>query len=286
MAWCGVAIALAVVCGPHAQGVEVAAVFSDHAVLQRDRPVPVWGTGIAGQMVTVSFRQQRVQTTVAPDGRWAVELAPLMAGGPDDLVIAGDDSRRITDVLVGEVWMAAGQSNMAVGVGGAIDKGDEAMAALVAQERPRVRLNVWQNERASWRIATAKQAPSMPGTAYAFAARLADELDVPVGVLVRAVPGTATDFWITAQMIQEDATCRDGIAAYAKTTYPTLQQDYAERRARWQADPGGRKEPEPPTPPGDPQKGAERLGRHFEGLIRPLVPYAVRGFLWDQGENM
>lgn len=285
-ATCGVAIALVIVCGPRTQGVDVAAVFSDHAVLQRDRPVPVWGTGIAGQTVTVSFRQQRLQTTVASDGGWSVELAPLAAGGPDDLVITGDDTRRVTDVLVGEVWMAAGQSNMAVGAGGAIDKGDEAMAALVAQERPRVRVNVWQNERATWRIATTKQAASMPGTAYAFAARLADELDVPVGVLVRAVPGSATDFWITAQMLQEDAACRDAIAAYAKTTYPALQQAHAERRARWQADPGERKEPEPPTPPGEPQKGADRLGRHFEGLIRPLVPFAVRGFLWDQGENM
>ncbi len=264
--------------------VQVAPLFVDHAVLQRDCAVPVWGTGTPGERLTITFREQTVRAEIASDGTWSAALAPLKAGGPDTLVISGSDTLLIEDVLVGEVWLGAGQSNMAVAAGGVASKGDEVMAALLMQEHPQVRIHLHQQE--EWKIASSTAAPGLPATAYAFAITLAKRLGIPVGIVVRAIPGSATDFWISEEALLADATCHAGIVAYAEKVYPALQRGYEERRSRWQAAPAGSKEPEAPVPPGKPAKGAERLGRHFNHLIRPLIPFAIRGILWDQGENM
>lgn len=280
----GVVLTLVIAGAPTGGAVELAPVFGNHAVLQRDRPVPLWGTGTPGESVRIAFRDQQLAVTVAGDGTWRTTLAPLKAGGPDTLVVSGDTTIRREDVLVGEVWLGAGQSNMAVAAGGVAGKGDEVMATLIARDHPRVRFQL--DQQVDWRIAEAGSAGRLPATALAFAVTLSEHLSVPVGVLVRAMPGSATDFWITGEALRADDTCRNDIAAYAREVYPGLQRAYEERLAAWKAAADGRKEPEPPIAPGMPAKGAERLGRHFNAQIGPLIPYAIRGFLWDQGENM
>ncbi len=254
-----------------------APVFGSHMVLQRDRPVPVWGTAAPGETVTVRFRDQVKTVQAGDDGRWQVKLDPLKAGGPDVLQIG---AVRIDDVLVGEVWLGAGQSNMVVGTPGAA-KNDPALAALAATDHPQVRVG-WGNK-GDWRVA--KAPVGLGALPFAFAANLQAQLGVPVGVVLGAVPGSSTDFWVTPQAVQADAECRAAIRAYAETVYPRERKSYEERLKKWEAaDPASRPagKPEPPLEPGT---ARHEVGKFFEQYIRPTIPFAIRGVLWDQGEN-
>jgi sialate O-acetylesterase len=104
--------ALAFATSAHAD-VKPAALFQDHAVLQRDKPVPVWGTADAGETVSVTFGTQTLSTVAAPDGRWSLTLAPLAANAtPATLTLKGKNTIVLQDIVVGEVWLASGQSNM------------------------------------------------------------------------------------------------------------------------------------------------------------------------------
>ena len=105
--------------------------FSDHMVLQRDGKAPIWGTAEPGEKVTVRFRDQEQQATADAQGNWRVELKGLKAGGPDELTIAGKNTITLTDVLVGEVWVGSGQSNMKGGVGGYY-KNDPALGQMMS----------------------------------------------------------------------------------------------------------------------------------------------------------
>jgi sialate O-acetylesterase len=270
------AISLASLSGAACASVQPDPLFSDGAVLQRDHEIPIWGTAAAGEKVVVRLRDQERTTTADAQGHWRVELGTLAAGGPDILTIAGDDTRTIKDVLVGEVWIGSGQSNMVVGAEG-VSKQDEEMARIIAADHPQVRIH--PPGRTEWKAATAAIAPHLPALPLAFAVRLQQELGVPVGVIVRAMPGTSTDFWVSREAIHDDQACQTAIAAYASTVYPELKRKYDGELAR------GAKDAKVPAEPGEPGMGKERLGKHYDAQIKPLMPYAIRGVLWDQGEN-
>src|SRR6185295_13215698 len=116
---------------PERAGAEVKLppVLSSHMVLQRDQPVPIWGTAAPAEKVTVKFRDQEKTTTANPGGQWSVKLDPLKAGGPDTLSVTGKNKVTLEDVLVGEVWVGSGQSNMAGGVN-SYAKTDEVLARM------------------------------------------------------------------------------------------------------------------------------------------------------------
>ena len=114
--------------------------FGDHMVLQRGMLVPIWGTADPGQKVTVSFRDQKKETTAGQEGKWKVKLDPLKVGAPGKLTVAGKTPRVLSDVQVGDVWLGSGQSNMSWRVGKFV-AGDEALAAMVkAGPYPNLRL--------------------------------------------------------------------------------------------------------------------------------------------------
>ena len=131
--------------------VKLPPVLSSHMVLQRDMPVPIWGTATAGEKVTVSFRGQEKSAAADPQGKWLVKLDPLKAGGPDVMKIAGANTVTLEDVLVGEVWVGSGQSNMAGGVAG-YAKNDEVLAKLAAANYPTLRLK--RSGAQGWEAAT------------------------------------------------------------------------------------------------------------------------------------
>jgi len=108
--------------------VTLPAVFSDHMVLQRDMPLAVWGSADAGEKVTVSIAGQTAQAAADADGKWSVKLTPLAPGGPHQLVVSGNNTVRVGDVLVGEVWLCSGQSNMAMAVRGVMNAEQEIAA--------------------------------------------------------------------------------------------------------------------------------------------------------------
>jgi len=166
--------------------------FSDHMVLQREMPVPIWGTADPGQKVTVSFRDQKKETTADEDGKWSVKLDPLKVGQPGKLTVAGRTTLVLDDVLVGDVWLGSGQSNMSRSVG-RFAGGDEVLAAM-AKAGPYPKLRLYKGD---WKIATADDIGSFSAIMFSFGLPLQKELDVPVGLIVGAVSGTASGRWLS-----------------------------------------------------------------------------------------
>ncbi|MFN2424923.1 MAG: sialate O-acetylesterase [Candidatus Binatia bacterium] len=152
------------------------ALFADGMVLQRDAVVPVWGRASAGEPVTVTFDGQTRSTTTGSDGLWQVELDPLVAGGPHQMTIEGTNTIVISDVLVGDVWICAGQSNMAIRRAG----------RTTLQEYPDIRT---LGRRGQWH-----DRPS--GIALAFAREIQAEIGVPIGIINRAAGGTPIRTWL------------------------------------------------------------------------------------------
>ena len=134
--------------------ITVASVFSDRMVLQRDMKVPIWGTAAPGEKVTVSFRDQSTSTVADQDGKWLVRLERLALGAPGDLTVRGKTIVKFTDVLVGDVWIGSGQSNMAGNAGGYARR-DEVLAKKIA-DGPYPNLRLYQG---SWQIASEQTIP-------------------------------------------------------------------------------------------------------------------------------
>ena len=268
-----------------------ARVFGDHMVLQRDLPVPIWGTGQPGATVEVRFRDQTRSTTVDAAGGWRLTLEPLEAGGPDSLFVG---SRELVDVLVGEVWLGSGQSNMA----GTVRQyaRDPELVRLAFTDRPRLRM-LRQEPDAGWERSTPETNQAFSAQLFAFGCRLQEKLDVPVGLIVGAVGATPSAAWITPEMFAADAGVQSLVAqlapVYDRDSY--LQAFEAEQAAmRRAADAGGeardRGQRRPPSPirpakaVGEPHGGGV-LGNLFEQHIRPVAGFGIRGVLWDQGES-
>ena len=145
--------------------------FGDHMVLQRGMLVPIWGTADSGEKVTVSFRDQKKETTADQEGKWKVKLDPLKVGAPGKLTVAGKTTRVLSDVLVGDVWLGSGQSNMSWRVGKFV-AGDEALAAMVkAGPYPNLRLY-----KGDWKIAAADDIGNFSALMFSFG--------VPAGIML------------------------------------------------------------------------------------------------------
>lgn len=263
-------------------------VFSDRMVLQRDMPVPIWGTAAADERVTVTFRGSSMTVVTGADGRWRTVIGPFTAGGPDTLTVTAGNTIELRDVLVGEVWVGSGQSNMQ-GAVSSYAKNDPVLAEIAAAA-PSGRLRfVRANE--PWQEATPEQVDAFSALLVPFGVKLQQTLDVPVGLMLGAVGGTPSAAWLTQEALEADADCQAQLAAYA-STYDKRLQAYEEiTRPAWLADLQTAREagkPEPKRPQRPPLPGEVRgraPGFLYERHIRPFVPFAIRGVLWDQGES-
>jgi sialate O-acetylesterase len=219
--------------------------FSDHMVLQRDISVPIWGTAAPGESVTVEFRDQTKRTEADSDGRWRVRLDPLGVGEPGMLTIRGSNRITLRDVLVGEVWIGAGQSNMAGGAG-IFSTRDPALAAMLeAAPYPELRLY-----RGRWKQARASEIYGFSAMLFAFGQPLQKELGVPVGLIVGAVGDSPLIRWLSPEMLDASPACRTALGNRSAA-------DFQE---------------------------AFRIGDLYANHIAPVIPYAIRGVLWDHGE--
>lgn len=182
--------------------VKVPPVFSDHMVLQRELAAPIWGTAEVGEEVVVSVAGQSHTAKADTDGNWRVKLEPLKAGGPHVISIKAANTLEFKDVLVGDVWIGSGQSNMAGGVGG-YAKGDEVLAKIAAGTFPQLRL--CRGKGGSWQQSTPTTNPRFSALLFSFGQRLQEELDVPVGLILGAVGGTPSGRWLTDEMLARNA---------------------------------------------------------------------------------
>lgn len=262
-------------------------VLSDHMVLQRGMDVPVWGTADAGEMVTVKFREQTKTAKANEQGKWSVKLAPLSAGGPDSLTVSGSNSITINDVLVGDVWVGSGQSNMAGSAAGYKDN-DPVLKELTTVERPQLRL---LKGNGTWQLCTPNNATQFSAILLSFGIRLQEQIKQPVGLMVGAVGGTPSGYWLTQEMLDADSGCREQALEYDRDNplekrqarYEALLKGYEKALAEAKA--AGKNLPRKPQldPAGGKSNG--QIGHLYNAHILPMVPHAIRGVLWDQGES-
>jgi sialate O-acetylesterase len=270
-------------------------VFGSHMVLQRDMPVPIWGTAAPGEQVMVKFRDQTKTATADAQGKWRLSLDPLTGGGPDTLTVG---TIVLEDVLVGEVWLGSGQSNMAQTVK---QQGrDKEMGRLAARGYDQLRM-LRQEPDAGWELSTPETNQTFSAHLFAFGCRLQEQLGVPVGLIVGAVGATPSGSWVTQDMLTADA----DVQALIKQMAPAYDRDAYQRvfeaeRTKWMAKKAedeeaarkaGTKPPRAGPSPTRPAvavgalHGGGQPGGLFENHIRPHAGYAIRGVLWDQGES-
>ena len=262
-------------------------------VVQRDAPVHVWGTAEPGEAVQVAFRGQSVSTAAAEDGRWEVYLDPGPAGGPFGLAVEGSNRVEFEDVHVGEVWVGSGQSNMVW----PLERSRDAEQEIAAAEHPGVRyfkvtLNTsdtrLEDVEGQWQVVSPETAGGFSGVGYFFARHLHKQLGVPMGIIQSAWGGTPAESWTSARTLAEEPALANMSAEFAAEAMAD-EAVYAERLATWEkrsaaAKAEGKEAPRRPPPPRAlrPQHKPAAL---FNAMIAPLLPYAIRGTIWYQGEN-
>jgi sialate O-acetylesterase len=287
----------AVVPVPPAPKLQLPAVLSSHMVLQRDMPVPVWGAAIPGATVTVEFAGQTKTAQANEKGAWKVKLDPMSASAESRVMIisvspADPAQAPITleDVLVGEVWVGSGQSNMAQPVK-AYTTDDRVLATNAAANYPQLRLN---NAKAQWQPATPEESSNFSALMFSFGVPLQKAINVPVGLMVGAAGSSPSRLWLSKAAYQNDPGCQAAVAkALAAYDDEKEQLAYANRLSVWnQAVAVAKKEGKPPPskalrPVGPAKPGVydPAMGSLYERYIRPYQPYAIRGVLWDQGES-
>ena len=203
--------------------VRLARIFADHMVLQRDQPIQIWGWADKGEKVKVQFASHAAETTAAEDGAWSVTLKPLKASaeGKPLNVESAAKSIVVQDVVVGEVWHASGQSNMAMSVGAMVEELESVKADVTAAALPSLRfcrINEAESAQplddlrkdASWTVCTPATVSGFSGVAFYFAWMLHKELDVPIGVIDSSRGGTPIEPFIPRAAFDSHPTLRRG----------------------------------------------------------------------------
>ena len=283
------------------------ALFSDNAVLQQQRPVPVWGTAADQEKVTVEFAGQKLET-VATNGNWLVTLQPIAASAtPQTMTIRGSNTVTLTNLLIGEVWVCSGQSNMERQLG--LRNGQKPIvnweAEAASANYPEIRQflvkqtaasNPIASPTGSWVVCSPTTAANFTAVGYYFGRDLYHNLKVPVGLIHSSWGGTPAEAWtrheamatnpLLAPMLDRQtkdvASYPERLAKY-QADEPKLKADYTNACAVALA--AAKPTPRPPAPPRDPSKDSHAPSVLYNGMIHPLLPYAIRGVIWYQGES-
>lgn len=290
-----IAVALAFTASALAD-IKPASLFQDRAVLQRDKPVPVWGTADAGENVSVIFGAQNLSTVAGPDGRWSVTLAALPASAePATLTLKGKNTVVLRDILVGEVWLASGQSNMEWSLNRSYDPDLEQLTARF----PLIREIKVKRRTASapaagfegeWKSATSENVGQFSAVAYLFARELHLALDVPVGIVNSTWGGTPVEAWMSAGVLKSDPAFAVVASRWTKqlADFEGAKAAHAEKIRVWEAAKSAaeaRGEKFAEAAPAAPKPPVWEPSALYNGMISPLLPYGLRGAIWYQGES-
>ncbi|AKD05388.1 sialate O-acetylesterase [Pontibacter korlensis] len=280
--------------------------FKNHMVLQRGQQVPVWGFARPGEQVTLTFAKQKLKARADKAGKWLVNLGKLQAGGPYEMTVKGENTLTLQDVYVGEVWFCSGQSNMEMTVGskyltwaGVFNEDEEIAAANYPLIRVFTAPNSYsempqQEVGGQWEVVSPQTVGNLSAAAYFFARDLQATLKVPVGLVVSAHGASKVEAWTRREALEAEPAYKflldnlqEKIEKYKADT--AAQRKYAKTFAEWKvkdaearaAGKGYVRRPQDPNPINN---------RHspfvlWNGMVAPLVPFAVRGVLWYQGES-
>ena len=279
--------------------VVLAPLFTDNAVLQRDKPVPVWGTADAGEKVAVSFAGQSVATTADAAGKWSVALTALPANAtPADLVVKGNNTLTLTNVVVGEVWIASGQSNMEWVLKNTYDAALEVAGSagnpLIRHIKiaKKVSDTPITTATGTWQVASPATSGEFTAVGYHFALDLYRVLNVPVGIINSSWGGTRVEAWIDPASLKANPAFESVASEWTKTlaAYPAAKAKQVADLAAWKVEADAAKaagQPFTKRAPSEPWGAGHQATPSGlnNGMIAPLVPYALRGAIWYQGES-
>lgn len=274
-------------------------ILSEHAVLQRDRPIHIWGWSRPGEVVTVRFHEQTLRLKASDLGTFSGWLTPEKAGGPYSLVVSGDaggSEVRVGDLLIGDVWFASGQSNMEMPLRGfppgAVVK--DAEHEIAAATQPEIRLLRLEHtasdvpvvdQSAVWTKCEPGTAAEFSAVAYFFGRELSQKEHVPVGLIDSTWGGTPVDSWMSLDSIASDASLMPVFTARAHfAAHLGELQEIVAREKREDAEATARHETAPQHP-WHPDERSWTPSLLYNGMIAPATPYTIRGFLWYQGET-
>jgi sialate O-acetylesterase len=270
--------------------------ITDGMVLQQGMNVPIWGTADEGEQVTVRFQNQEF-TTTAKDGKWEVRLDDLKPGGPFEMTIAGKNTLQFKNVLVGEVWVCSGQSNMEwlVSASAHADK------TIAESKNPRIRLFTVAKRPAavplhtvhgSWLECGPQTVANFSAVGYFFGRDLQKARNVPVGLIHTSWGGTPAESWTSKPALEAESALKymADRQAQALARYPQDLDNYIAALTRFKegvvkAQAAGRDFPDPPGQLADPARNAWGASTLYNGMIAPLIPYGIRGAIWYQGES-
>lgn len=261
-------------------------IFSDHMVLQQKQKNKVWGLADAGEAVTVTIGEQKHQATADAQGAWSVTLDPLEVGDqkPLTLTVKGKNEVKIDDILVGEVWICSGQSNMQWSVGSSNDADLERLAAKYPKIRminfPQVGVQEpkWSHDDRKWMVCTPDTVPQWSAVGYFFGRQLYQTLNVPIGLINNAWGGSACEAWINRKTLAGDE------------RYKAMMDRYGIDEARFdeltkKGDGATEEEKKQLAQLKGKMSGNHRPANIYNGVLKSHLGYGIKGAIWYQGES-
>lgn len=275
-------------------------IFGSNMVLQRDREVPIWGWANPGEEVTVTIGGDSATVTAGDDKRWQVHLPAFGAGGPHKVTVSGSNKITFDNVLFGEVWVCSGQSNMQWPVDASVDPDLEKLTAKFPNIRlitvPQVGTQEPQNDFGGegWQECSPETVGSFSAVGYYFGRQLHQTLNVPIGLIDNSWGGSACEAWVPRDVLKADERYAELLQRWRDTekTYDheKAMATYQAKRAAWQeavkkAKENGKPVPSAPRAPRNPLAGQHRPANLYNGVLKPIIGYGIRGTIWYQGES-
>ncbi len=280
--------------------VRLPSIISDNMVLQQGKAVPIWGWADAGEAVTVtgSWGSGKWETTADQDGKWMVKIDTGKAGGPYEMTVSGKNPITVKNILVGEVWVCSGQSNMEFTLKQAKNSAEE---IVEANNYPQIRqflvgrkviYTPMYNCNGKWEICSSTTAGKFTAVGYFFGRELTKQLDnMPVGLLNTSWGGTPVESWMSKEYLEADANFQPIMKRFedASADINGLKAKYREDMQKYNAvvpqlKAEGKPLPPKPEEPIGPGHAYSPTGL-YNGMIVPIIPYGIRGAIWYQGES-
>lgn len=276
--------------------VKLPAILSDHMVLQRDMKLPIWGWADPNENVTVKIANQTKSATADKKGHWSVTLDPLSADQSQTLVVEAKNRVEVKDILVGEVWICSGQSNMEYKVKDCWN-GDLDVASA---KFPNIRLISVKGSGSQtpvedfvgqWNVCSPKTVGDFSAVGYFFGRELHEQVEVPIGLIDNSWGGSTCEAWIRRDHMEGNPLYQPTLEANDKAAAdPNAKAVFDRNFAEWDKLAAVARKAGDPEPPGrpwwtDPVTGQFRAANLYHGRIEPIMPFAIRGVIWYQGES-
>ena len=274
-------------------------IIAEHMVLQRDRPVHLWGRANPGERVAITFRGHAAESTADSLGRWSVYLPPGNAGGPFSLSIQATNRIDFTDILVGDLWLASGQSNMEFPMAPAppwTTGVRNAKSEIAAADDPKLRLfqvkDAWSDypkddldAKRTWTACTPRSIAGFSAVAYFFGRELLEKEKVPIGLIEADVGGTPAEAWTSLDALTSDPSLMPVFSARAHMINDESTVLLEQEQEKVEADKAQAQGRTPTAPAWRPDPTTWSPAALFNAMIAPLTPLALRGVVWYQGES-